>query len=141
MKGGLRQPFGRKQLIGGHPVINQTRGLLQWVQSINFVSISIDQSLHLIFQADSTSPGGTQGSSNGNVSGYHERFTPVNSLGTIYASYILIASPSMYFLPRLRCSFPHASLPIPHHLLISYTAKALQFPFPQDLWYPKLYLP
>ncbi|KAL7232398.1 hypothetical protein ACSBR2_010424 [Camellia fascicularis] len=106
MKGGLGQPSGRKQLMGGHPVIDQTRGLLQWVQSISFVSISIDHSLHLIFQADSTSPGGTQGSSNGNVSGYHEGFTPVKSLGTASASYILIPSPSMRFLPPTPLQLP-----------------------------------
>lgn len=56
MKGGLGQSSARKQLIGGHTVDN-SRGMLQWVQSISFVAISIDHSLHLVYQADSTSPG------------------------------------------------------------------------------------
>ncbi|KAH7855098.1 hypothetical protein Vadar_021211 [Vaccinium darrowii] len=42
--------------------------------------------------------------------------------------------------PQFPYNFPHASPPNPIHLPISYTAKALQFPFPQDSWCPKLYL-
>lgn len=57
MKGGLGQPSSRKQLMGGHIVVENSRGMLQWVQSISFVAISIDHSLHLMFQADSLSPG------------------------------------------------------------------------------------
>lgn len=57
MKGGLGQPVGRKQLIGGHTMVDNSRGLLQWVQSISFVAISIDHSLHLVHQADSPSSG------------------------------------------------------------------------------------
>lgn len=57
IKGGLGQPAARKQLIGAHTVVDSSRGLLQWVQSISFVAISVDHSLHLVFQADSLSPG------------------------------------------------------------------------------------
>lgn len=57
MKGGIGQPSSRKQLMGGHAVLDNSKGLLQWVQSISFVSVSIDHSLQLVFQADSTSPG------------------------------------------------------------------------------------
>lgn len=54
MKGGMAQPSSRKQLMGGHPVLDNSKGLLQWVQSISFVSVSIDHSLQLVFQADSS---------------------------------------------------------------------------------------
>lgn len=57
MKGGIGQASSRKQLMGGHSVLDNSKGLLQWVQSISFVSVSIDHSLQLVFQADSTSPG------------------------------------------------------------------------------------
>lgn len=58
--GGLGQSSGRKQLMGGPPVIDHPRGMLQCVQSISFISISVDHSLHLVFQADSASPGSFQ---------------------------------------------------------------------------------
>ncbi|KAF2310543.1 hypothetical protein GH714_014053 [Hevea brasiliensis] len=80
MKGGLGQSSARKQLIGGHTVVDSSRGMLQWVQSISFVAISIDHSLHLVFQADSPSPGGTQSGNGVGASGYLEGFTPVKSL-------------------------------------------------------------
>lgn len=58
MKGGLGQPAARKQLMGGgHSLVDSSRGLLQWVQSITFVAVSIDHSLSLVFQADSSTPG------------------------------------------------------------------------------------
>ena len=57
MKGGLGQPAARKHIMSGHTVIDSSKGLLQWVQSITFVSISMDHSLHLVSQADSSSPG------------------------------------------------------------------------------------
>lgn len=56
MKGGMVQPSSRKQLMGGHAVLDNSKGLLQWVQSISFVSVSIDHSLQLVMQADA-SPG------------------------------------------------------------------------------------
>lgn len=56
MKGGLGQPAGRKQLMGGHTMTDNSRGLLQWVRSISFAAIAIDHSLHLAVQADSPSP-------------------------------------------------------------------------------------
>lgn len=54
-KGGMGQPSSRKQLVGGHPAVDNSRGLLQWVQSISFVSVSIDHSLQPMFHADSSS--------------------------------------------------------------------------------------
>lgn len=56
MKGGLGQPASRKQSMSGHTVIDSSKSLLQWVQSISFVAVSVDHSLHLVSQADS-SPG------------------------------------------------------------------------------------
>lgn len=94
MKGGLGQAATRKHIMGG--------GLLQWVQSITFIALSVDHSLHLL-QADSSSPGGTQTGSN---SSYIEGFTPVKSLGSATASYILIPSPSMHFLPPTPLQLP-----------------------------------
>lgn len=52
MKGGLGQNASRKQLIGGPAVVDSSRGSLQWVQSISFVSVSIDHSLQPVSQAD-----------------------------------------------------------------------------------------
>ncbi|KAL6994249.1 hypothetical protein U1Q18_012356 [Sarracenia purpurea var. burkii] len=106
IKGGLGQPSARKQLMGGPSLMDHTRGLLQWVQSISFISVSVDHSLNLIFQADSASPGSTQGSSTTNLSSYIEGFTPVKSLGTASASYVLIPSPSMRFLPPTPLQLP-----------------------------------
>ncbi|EYU28561.1 hypothetical protein MIMGU_mgv1a0211441mg, partial [Erythranthe guttata] len=99
MKGGIGQPSSRKQIMGGHAVLDNSKGLLQWVQSISFVSVSIDHSLQLVFQADSTSPGTSQGSATSGQSVYLEGYTPVKSLGSTSASYILIPSPRMRFLP------------------------------------------
>ncbi|KAM7523061.1 hypothetical protein LguiA_012963 [Lonicera macranthoides] len=112
--GGLGQPpsSARKQQLmgGGHnnTADNSRGGLLQWVQSISFVSISVDHSLQLVLQADSTSPGpGTsQGSGTMGQSSYLEGFTPVKSLGSTSASYILIPSPSMRFLPPTPLQLP-----------------------------------
>ncbi|XP_022742106.1 mediator of RNA polymerase II transcription subunit 13 isoform X2 [Durio zibethinus] len=105
MKGGLGQPVTRKQLVSGQTLVDNSRGLLQWVQSISFVSVSVDHSLHLVFQADSLSPG-TQGGSVMGQSGYLEGFTPVKSLGSTSASYMLIPSPSMRFLPPSPLQLP-----------------------------------
>ncbi|XP_042003064.1 mediator of RNA polymerase II transcription subunit 13-like isoform X1 [Salvia splendens] len=98
MKGGIAQPSSRKQLMGGHAVLDNSKGLLQWVQSVSFVSVSIDHSLQLVLQADS-SPGSSQGSATSGLSGYLEGYTPVKSLGSTSASYLLVPSPSMRFLP------------------------------------------
>lgn len=57
IKGGLGQPAARKQIMSGHTGVDSSRGLLQWVQSISFVAIAIDHSLHLVCQAESPSPG------------------------------------------------------------------------------------
>ncbi|KAL9407431.1 hypothetical protein Peur_004403 [Populus x canadensis] len=104
MKGGLGQTSSRKQLMGGHAAVDNSRGMLQWMQSISFVTISIDHSLHLLLQADTPSPGGS-GSGVG-TSMYLEGITPVKSLGSTSASYILIPSPSMRFLPSTPLQHP-----------------------------------
>lgn len=57
MKGSLGQQTARKQLMGGQAVADGSRGLLQWVQNISFVTISVDHSLQLVLQADSMSSG------------------------------------------------------------------------------------
>ncbi|XP_050371500.1 mediator of RNA polymerase II transcription subunit 13 isoform X3 [Argentina anserina] len=105
MKGGLGQPSARKQLMGAHTLIDNSRSLLQWVQSISFITIAIDHSLQLVCQADILSPG-AQGSFGVGSSGYLEGFTPVKSLGSTPASYILIPSPSMRFLPPTPLQLP-----------------------------------
>ncbi|KAJ6346584.1 hypothetical protein OIU76_003291 [Salix suchowensis] len=97
LKGSLGQPSSRKQLTGGHTVVDNSRVMLQWVHSISFVTISVDHSLHLMFQADTPSPGGSGGSFGTSI--YLEGISPVKSLGSTSASYILIPSPSIRFLP------------------------------------------
>lgn len=96
MKGGLGQTTNRKQQIGG-PAVDGSRGSLQWVRSISFVSVSVDHSLQLVSQADA-STGSYQGNGNMGLSNYLEGFTPVKSLGSTSASYIMMPSPSMRFL-------------------------------------------
>ncbi|KAI7726232.1 hypothetical protein M8C21_008576, partial [Ambrosia artemisiifolia] len=124
MKGGLGQPLGRKQLLsggngGGHIAMDNSKGLLQWVQSITFVSVSVDHSLQLVYQADS-SPGTTQGSGIMGQSCYVEGFTPVKSLGSASTSYIFVPSPSMRFLPpnplQLPTCLTSESQPLAHLL-------------------------
>lgn len=105
MKGGLGQPASRKQIMSGHTVIDSSKSLLQWVQSISFVAVSVDHSLHLVSQADS-SPGGSQGGLYTGPSTYLEGFTPVKSLGSVSASYLFIPSPSMRFLPPTPLQLP-----------------------------------
>ncbi|KAL9233602.1 hypothetical protein vseg_008575 [Gypsophila vaccaria] len=104
MKGCLGQTNSRKQLIGGPPV-DGSMGSLQWVRSISFVSISVDHSLHLVFQAD-VSTGINQGSVAAGSLNYLEGFTPVKSLGSASTSYILIPSPTMRFLSPAPLQLP-----------------------------------
>ncbi|KAH9604005.1 hypothetical protein KSS87_023608 [Heliosperma pusillum] len=100
MKGGLGQTNSRKQLLGGAAVVDGSTGPLQWVQSISFVSISVDHSLRLVSQAD-VSTGMSQGSQN-----YLEGFTPVKSLGCASASYIIAPGPTMRFLTPAPLQLP-----------------------------------
>lgn len=97
-KGSLGQSSTRKQIIGGPSMVDNTRGLHQWVHSICFVSITVDHSLQLVHQADLTSPGTNQGSGILGQPSYLEGYTPVKSLGSTSASYVLIPSPSLRFL-------------------------------------------
>ncbi|KAK7331485.1 hypothetical protein VNO77_25710 [Canavalia gladiata] len=94
MKGSLGQPAARKQLMGGHSMVDNSRGLLHWAQSISFVAVSMDHTLQLVLPADSSTPG------------YIEGFTPVKSLGSTSSAYILIPSPSMRFLPPTVLQLP-----------------------------------
>ncbi|XP_009596814.1 mediator of RNA polymerase II transcription subunit 13-like isoform X1 [Nicotiana tomentosiformis] len=120
MKGGMGQPSTRKQLIGGQGMVDNSRGLLQWVQSISFVSVSIDHSLQLMFQADIVSHGTSQSSGVLSQPGYLEGYTPVKSLGSTSNSYILIPSPNMRFLPpvglQLHTCLTAESPPLAHLL-------------------------
>ncbi|XP_077214346.1 RNA polymerase II transcription mediator isoform X2 [Tasmannia lanceolata] len=107
MKGGLGQINTRKQLLAGQTAVDSSRGMFQWVQSISLVGISIDHSLHLIFPADiPSSGGGTQGGGSTGLSSYLEGFSPVKSLGSTPASYVLIPSPSMRYLPPTPLQLP-----------------------------------
>ncbi|KAG9136307.1 hypothetical protein Leryth_003907 [Lithospermum erythrorhizon] len=106
MKGGLGQSATRKQMIGGASMADNSRGLHQWVHSICFVSISVDHSLQLVHQADLTSPGTNQGSGILGQPSYLEGYTPVKSLGSTSASYVLIPSPSLRFLPPSPLQLP-----------------------------------
>ncbi|XP_021714941.1 mediator of RNA polymerase II transcription subunit 13-like [Chenopodium quinoa] len=101
---GFMKTTGRKQLIGG-PAVDGSRGSLQLVQSISFISVSVDHSLHLVSQAD-VSTGSSQGSGVTGSLNYLEGFTPVRSLGSTSASYILIPSPSMHFLTPFPLQLP-----------------------------------
>lgn len=106
IKGGLGQNNARKQL-SGQSAVDSSRGLFQWVQSISLVGVSIDHTLHLTLQADTSSPGGGAQAASGTGSlGYMEGFNPVKSLGSTSTSYILIPSPSMHFLPPTPLQLP-----------------------------------
>ncbi|KAJ4977034.1 hypothetical protein NE237_002140 [Protea cynaroides] len=107
MKGVLGQNNMRKQLMGGQMSVDSSRGLFQWVQSISLVAVSLDHSLHLVFHADISSPGvGAQGGSSIGPSSYLEGFSPVKSLGSTSATYILIPSPSMRYLSPMPLQLP-----------------------------------
>ncbi|KAM7259885.1 hypothetical protein ACFE04_015626 [Oxalis oulophora] len=82
---------------GGHTMVDNSKGLLQWVHSISFVTVSIDHSVNLICQAADLTSGGTN---------YLEGYTAVKSLGSNSASYLLIPSPSMRFLPSTPLQLP-----------------------------------
>ncbi|XP_068635779.1 mediator of RNA polymerase II transcription subunit 13 isoform X2 [Aristolochia californica] len=108
IKGSLGQSNSRKQhQVGGQAGVDISRGLLQWVQSISLVGLSVDHSLHLVFPADSYHLGGGAQSGLGiTLFNYLEGFSPVKSLGATPASYILIPSPSMRFLPPVPLQLP-----------------------------------
>lgn len=57
MKSGLGQTNTKKQLLSGQTGVDNSRGLLQLVQSISLVGVSIDHTLHLLFPVDSSSSG------------------------------------------------------------------------------------
>ncbi|EPS70346.1 hypothetical protein M569_04407, partial [Genlisea aurea] len=103
---GIGQSSSSRKLVGGHAVFDNTKGLLQWVQSVSFISVAIDHSLHLVFQSDLASSGTGQFSASSVQSNYVEGYTPVKSLGSAVASYILIPSPSMRFLPPTTLQLP-----------------------------------
>ncbi|XP_050879471.1 mediator of RNA polymerase II transcription subunit 13 isoform X3 [Lathyrus oleraceus] len=94
IKGNLGQSASRKQVMGGHSMVENSRGLLHWAQSISFVAISMDHTLQPVLPADSSSPGNVEG------------FTPVKSLGSASSAYVIIPSPSMRFLPPTALQLP-----------------------------------
>ncbi|KAM0934563.1 putative mediator complex subunit Med13, mediator complex, subunit Med13, MID domain of medPIWI [Dioscorea sansibarensis] len=107
MKGGLGQANSKKQLLAGQTPPDSSRGFSHLVQSITLVGVSIDHCLNLIVPADLPSGGGgPQNSSGSSISGYVEGFSPVKSLGSMSASYLLIPSPSMRFLPSSPLQLP-----------------------------------
>lgn len=53
MKSSLVQVNAKKQLLTGQAGLDNSRGLLQLVQSISLVAVSIDHSLQLMLPADS----------------------------------------------------------------------------------------
>ena len=57
IKSSLGQANTKKQLLAGQSGMDNSRGLLQLVQSISLVGVSIDHSLHLMHPADSSSFG------------------------------------------------------------------------------------
>lgn len=101
MKSGLGQPSSRKLVMGG---VDNSRGLLQWVRSITFVSVSVDHSLQLLFQADFF--GSSQSNSSVSQPSYIEGYTPVKSLGSTSSTYVFIPSPSARFLPPYPLQLP-----------------------------------
>ncbi|WOL08835.1 mediator of RNA polymerase II transcription subunit 13 isoform X1 [Canna indica] len=104
-KSGMGQPNSKKQLLVGQTGPDSSRGSLQFVQSISLVGVSIDHSLHLILQADTSLSGGTQSSSS-SVTSYLEGFSPLKSLGSMQASYLLVPSPNMRCLPPVPLHLP-----------------------------------
>ncbi|KAJ0968254.1 hypothetical protein J5N97_025171 [Dioscorea zingiberensis] len=107
MKGGLGQANSKKQLLTGQTPTDSSRGFLHLVQSITLVGVSIDHCLNLITPADLPSAGGgSQNSSGSAIPGYVEGFSPVKSLGSMPASYLLIPSPSIRFLPSSPLQLP-----------------------------------
>ena len=57
IKSSLGQANTKKQLLAGQSGMDNSRGLLQLVQSISLVGVSIDHSLQLMLPADSSSFG------------------------------------------------------------------------------------
>ncbi|XP_008807938.3 mediator of RNA polymerase II transcription subunit 13 isoform X1 [Phoenix dactylifera] len=107
IKGGLAQSSTKKQLLAGQTGVDSARGLLQLVQSISLIGVSIDHTLHLILQPDASSAGGgSQSTSSSSLSGYLEGFTPVKSLGSMQESLLLIPSPSLRYLPSTPLQLP-----------------------------------
>ncbi|KAJ6828113.1 mediator of RNA polymerase II transcription subunit 13 [Iris pallida] len=108
VKGVLGQTNTKNKLLAGQTGPDNSRGLLQFVQSISLVGVSIDHSMHLILPADSSAGGGAQNSnsSSAGFSAYIEGFTPVKSLGSMPASYVLIPSPNMRTLSPAPMQLP-----------------------------------
>ncbi|KAG0487445.1 hypothetical protein HPP92_009540 [Vanilla planifolia] len=102
IKGG--QTNAKKQILGGPSGLDGSRGLLQLARSISLVSVSMDHSLHLILPSDPSCIGAQNSSSI--LSSYMEVFSSVKSLGSTPASYLLIPSPGLRFLPPSPTQLP-----------------------------------
>ncbi|XP_073291058.1 mediator of RNA polymerase II transcription subunit 13-like [Primulina huaijiensis] len=105
MKSGMGQPSSRKLIMGGACSVGQFEG---------YTAVGVSESEHGFFHVvvfiflkiaflDS---GSNQGSVMSSQSGYLEGYTPVKSLGSTSASYVLIPSPSMRFLPPAVLQLP-----------------------------------
>ncbi|CAM8916712.1 unnamed protein product [Rhodiola kirilowii] len=106
LKAGLGQTSSRKQIMGGHTSTDSTRGSLHWIKSISFITLAVDHTLQLVSQADLVFQGGTQTTHSSITSSYLDGFTPVKSLGSSPASYIVIPSSTMHFLPAQPLQLP-----------------------------------
>ncbi|XP_006655580.1 mediator of RNA polymerase II transcription subunit 13 [Oryza brachyantha] len=109
MKGGaLGQSGNKKQILVEQAGMDSSKGSLHLVRSISLVAVSQDHSLHLTCQADllaRPTPGEGNQSSSG-PSSYLEGFTPVKSIGSMSASYLLVPSPSMRYLSPATLQLP-----------------------------------
>ncbi|EEC79315.1 hypothetical protein OsI_20152 [Oryza sativa Indica Group] len=108
MKGALGQSGNKKQILVEQAGMDSSKGSLHLVRSISLVAISQDHSLHLTCQADlltRPTPGEGNQTSSG-PSSYLEGFTPVKSIGSMSASYLLVPSPSMRYLSPATLQLP-----------------------------------
>ncbi|KAG8086379.1 hypothetical protein GUJ93_ZPchr0010g8621 [Zizania palustris] len=108
MKGALGQSSNKKQILVEQAGMDSSRGSLHLVRSISLVAVCQDHSLHLTCQADLlTRPTPAEGNqSSSGPSSYLEGFTPVKSIGSMSASYLLVPSPSMRFLSPATLQLP-----------------------------------
>ncbi|XP_051189560.1 mediator of RNA polymerase II transcription subunit 13-like [Lolium perenne] len=125
------QPGSKKQILVEQTGMDNSRGSLHLVRSISLVAVSEDNSLHLACQADllaRPAPGDGIQSSN-QPSSYLEGFSPVKSIGSMSASYLLVPSPSMRYLSPATLQLPMCltseSPPLAHLLHSQGTATPL----------------
>lgn len=125
------QPGSKKQILVEQTGMDNSRGSLHLVRSISLVAVSQDNSLHLACQADLLArPATGDGIQSSNQpSSYLEGFSPVKSIGSMSASYLLVPSPSMRYLSPTTLQLPTCltseSPPLAHLLHSKGTATPL----------------